>query len=157
MSDILIRQATELDAPAMAELRERSAWQGAATADRMRLYLRGEHHPQHAQATRTAFAATDDKQFVAFIAGHLTTRFACDGELQWLLVAPEARGGRTATLLWTHLQDWFVSQGARRVCVNVEPDNLRARRFYARMGAIEMSPYWMVWTDVAERCTPGRS
>lgn len=32
MSDVLIRAATEADVPAMAELRERSGWQGGASA-----------------------------------------------------------------------------------------------------------------------------
>jgi GNAT superfamily N-acetyltransferase len=149
MSGLVIRQATEFDVPAMALLRETSAWEGAASAERMGLYLRGDHHPQHAQAPRVAFVAEDGNGLAGFIAGHLTRRFDCDGELQWLLVAPKARGGPTATHLWVQLSDWFIAQGVRRVCVNVEAGNLRARRFYTRMGATELSAHWMVWSDVA--------
>jgi GNAT superfamily N-acetyltransferase len=151
MSGLIIRRATEVDVPAMAELREQNAWEGGGSAERMGLYLIGDHHPQHARAPRIAFVAEDGNQLTGFIAGHLTTRFDCDGELQWLLVAPVARGGPTATQLWEHLRDWLVAQGARRVCVNVEPGNLRARRFYARMGARDMSSHWMIWSDVAAR------
>jgi GNAT superfamily N-acetyltransferase len=149
MSGLVIRQATEFDVPAMAQLRDTSAWVGGASAERMVLYLRGLHHPQHAQAPRIAFVAEDGNGLAGFIAGHLTTRFDCDGELQWLLVAPEARGGPTATHLSAHLRDWFIAQGARRVCVNVEAGNVRARQFYTRMGATELSAHWMVWSDVA--------
>jgi ribosomal protein S18 acetylase RimI-like enzyme len=148
MSPLVIREATELDLPAVAELRETSGWKGGASAERMRLYLRGEHHPQFAEGPRAAFLARDGERLVGFIAGHLTKRFGCDGELQWLLVAPAARGGRAATLLWARLRDWFIEQRARRICVNVEPENIRARRFYARMGAEELSTHWMVWPDV---------
>jgi ribosomal protein S18 acetylase RimI-like enzyme len=148
MSPLVIREAAELDLPAMAELRETSGWKGGASAERMRLYLRGEHHPQFAEGPRAAFLAKDGERLVGFIAGHLTKRFGCDGELQWLLVAPAARGGPPATLLWARLRDWFIEQRARRICVNVEPENIRARRFYARMGAEELSTHWMVWPDV---------
>jgi ribosomal protein S18 acetylase RimI-like enzyme len=117
----------------------------------MRLYLRGEHHPQHARATRAAFVARDAEDLIGFIAGHLTTRFDCDGELQWLLVAPSARGGPAAALLWARLREWFVERRARRICVNVEPDNIPARRFYRRMGAEELSSHWMIWSDVTPR------
>jgi ribosomal protein S18 acetylase RimI-like enzyme len=149
MSDLIIREASELDVPAMALLRKQSGWDGGGSAERMRLYLRGEHHPQYAKATRTAFVAEDSHGLVGFIAGHLTTRFQCDGELQWLLVAPALRGGPTAVELWEYMRSWFVAQGMRRICVNVEPSNERARRFYARTGAMELLSHWMVWPDIA--------
>jgi hypothetical protein len=38
---------------------------------------------------------------------------------------------------------------ATRVCVNVAPENLRARRFYARHGAAPLSEDWMVRDDIA--------
>ena len=132
----------------MAALREQSRWPGGGVAERIRLYLLGEHHPQLAKPPRVAFLATDGDRLVGFIAGHLTTRHDCDGELQWALVAPEDRGGPAATLLWENLRRWFVTQTAHRICVNVDPENLPARRFYARMGAAEKSSHWMIWSDV---------
>src|SRR5580704_4409843 len=78
MSPLVIREAAELDLPAMAELRETSGWKGGASAERMRLYLRGEHHPQFAEGPRAAFLAKDGERLVGFIAGHLTKRFGCD-------------------------------------------------------------------------------
>ena len=99
MDRITYREATLDDVPAMASLRERSGWGGGASEAVMRLYLAGEHHPQHARSARVAFLAEFDGAAVGYIAGHLTTRFGCDGELQWLLVAPCHRGGPTATRL----------------------------------------------------------
>jgi GNAT superfamily N-acetyltransferase len=114
----------------------------------MHRYLIGEHHPQRALAGRAVFVAEVEGALVGFIAGHLTTRFGCDGELQWLLVAPAWRGSLTAGGLLQTLAAWFVCRTAPRVCVNVALENVRARRFYARCGAVELSEGWMVWPDI---------
>ena len=148
MSRLSVRIAGIEDVPAMAALRTASGWTGGADAERMRRYLLGEHHPRHALAPRVACLAVVDTSMAGFIAGHLSTRFGCAGELQWLLVAPEFRGALVASTLLASLADWFVAAGAARVCVNVAPENLRARRFYARCGAVSLSPHWMVWDDI---------
>ena len=148
MDRIAEREATLGDVGAMASLRERSGWDGGASEAVMRLYLAGDHHPQHALAPRVAFLSESDTCAIGYIAGHLTTRFGCDGELQWLLVAPAHRGGPAATGLLRLLAGWFARHGAPRVCVNVAADNSRARGFYRRHGAEELSPHWMVWDDI---------
>ena len=48
----------------------------------------------------------------------------------------------------TALAGWFGRQGAGRVCVNVAPENERARRFYQRHGAQELGEHWLVWPDI---------
>jgi ribosomal protein S18 acetylase RimI-like enzyme len=148
MERITYRQASPDDVPAMAILRERSGWLGGASEVGMRLYLAGEHHPQRARAPRVAFLAEFDAAAIGYIAGHLTGRFGCDGELQWILVAPAHRGGPAATGLLRQLAGWFARQGSPRVCVNVASDNGRARSFYRRQGAVELSTHWMVWDDI---------
>lgn len=132
----------------MAALRARCGWAGGAPEPVVRRYLRGEHHPQEALAARLGVLADVDGTLVGYAAGHLTTRLGCAGEVQWLLVAPESRGGQVASALLGHLARWLVAAGARRVCVNVEPANERARRFYRRHGATDLSEYWMVWPDI---------
>jgi len=146
---IIIRSASDADIGSMARLRLSSDWSGGADEERMRRYLAGEHHPQHARTPRVAFVAESAAEIIGFIAGHLTTRFGCEGELQWLLVAPAYRGGPTGSELLSGLAEWFAQQAARRVCVNVASDDARARRFYTRHGAVELSEYWMVWPDIA--------
>lgn len=133
----------------MAQLREESGWHGGAGAGTMRRYLAGEHHPHHSLAPRVAYVAMSGGTVVGYIAGHRTTRFGCAGELQWLLVAPTQRRGTVASGLLAALATWFSAQGATRVCVNVAPENVPARRFYSRHGAMDLSEYWMVWSDVA--------
>ncbi len=145
---ITYRVATQSDVAAMARLRERSSWEGGTDEARMRLYLAGEHHPQHAQLPRVALLAEQDGILIGFIAGHLTTRFGCEGELQWILVDPAHRGSPAATGLLHHLTHWFAENNAHQICVNVEPDNHRARAFYQRHGARERDAYWLVWHEM---------
>ena len=133
----------------MGRIRDAGGWAGGAAAPVMARYLAGEHHPQQALAPRVGFVAGEGDAMLGFIAGHLTRRFGCDGELQWVFVAPECRGRGVATMLLRQLAAWFVQRDARRVCVNVEPENARARAFYSRHGARELSAHWLEWPDIA--------
>jgi hypothetical protein len=38
----------------------------------------------------------------------------------------------------TRMAEWFVAHGAMKVCVNVAPENLAARRLYARHGTVAL-------------------
>lgn len=155
MYEFTIRSASLNDVAAMAQLREASDWQGGAEAEIMGRYLAGEHDPQHAGAPRAAFLAESSGVVVGYIAGHRTTRLGCEGELQWLLVAQGGRGKGVAARLLDALAAWFVGEGAARVCVNVAPENVRARRCDARHGALVLSEYWMAWPDIAAICSAG--
>jgi aminoglycoside phosphotransferase (APT) family kinase protein len=90
---------------------------------------------------------------IGYIGGHLTQRYDCDGELQYLYVAPRHRRKGIASELLSLLAGWFAEQEASRICVDVVPDNAPARRCCARHGAVGLSEYWMVWPDVAAVCT----
>ena len=143
------RQATLSDVPAMARIRcttwgEENYWH-----TRISGYLKGQHHPQQALAPRILYVALDHNSVVGFIVGHLTRRYSCDGELEWINVIPAHRGTGVASELLRILAAWFVEQNAKRVCVDVDPANALARRFYARHGATTLNPHWLVWTDVA--------
>ena len=135
------------DGPAMA--RSRLADPEAGVADeRMTAYLEGKHHPQQALAPRAAFVALHADVVVGYIAGHLTRRHGCDGEVQYLFVGPHYRRTGVATQLLRLLARWFLQRKAEKICVNVEPDNAVARAFYAREGATELNPFWYVWRDI---------
>ena len=98
---------------------------------------------------RVAYVALEGETVVALIAGHLTRRFQCDGELEWINVVPEHRRSGIASALLRLLAEWFVGQQALRVCVDVDPANGEARRFYSRHGAVELNPHWLVWNDIS--------
>jgi GNAT superfamily N-acetyltransferase len=115
---------------------------------RITRYLSGEHSPQHALAPRAAFVAVIDDAVVGLVSGHRTHRYGCDGELQWIDVIEDVRGRGIASKLLTTIAGWFVEQAATRICVNVDPENVAARKFYSKHGAQPLKEHWMVWEDV---------
>ncbi|MGH7676081.1 MAG: hypothetical protein ACREMV_12490, partial [Gemmatimonadales bacterium] len=81
------RRATASDIPQLARLRQEGE-AGGADEDRMARYLAGTHHPQQALLPRVMWMATDGDRPIGYVAGHLTRRFDCEGELQWIYVVP---------------------------------------------------------------------
>jgi len=145
---VVYRQALESDIPAMARIRAgeweaQQYWQA-----RISRYLNCRMHPQKALMPRVIYVALDGDLLVGFIAGHLTRRYRCDGELQWINVASDYRGSGAAQELLRLLAAWFAAGKALRICVNVDPANTTARRFYMRYGADHLNEYWLVWRDI---------
>jgi GNAT superfamily N-acetyltransferase len=147
MSTVQYRQADPADIPAMARIRSEDEG-GGASEERMARYLAGEHHPQQALMPRVIYVALAGDSLVGYIAGHLTRRYACDGELQWIYVIAEHRGRGVASELLRRLAAWFAEQNASRICVNVGEPNRIARRFYTRHGAEYLARHWLVWNDI---------
>lgn len=146
--ELVFRPATLLDVSAMAQLRTEH-WGNAPDWERtIASYLSGEHHPRHALLTRVAILAEEDGEVIGFIAGHLTRRHHCDGELQWINVSADRRGQGVAKELLRQLADWFASNDAKRICVDVQPRNATARTFYTRNGAEPLNDHWMVWPNI---------
>ena len=146
-SGVLYRQATVDDVPEIAVSRASDAVAGPADP-RMTAYLEGRHDPQHARAPRAGFVAVERDRIVGYIAGHLTRRYDCDGELQYLFVAAEYRRRGIASELLACLFGWFREQGALRICVDVLPENDVARAFYEQYGAITLNRGWLVFPEV---------
>jgi len=141
------RRAISADVPAIAAGRAGDLENGQADP-RMAAYLDGTHHPKEALLPRIAFVAIASDRVVGYIAGHLTRRYDCDGEVQYLYVAPAYRRSGVASELLRMLAQWFVEQNAVKVCVNVNVDSPAAEPFYARHGAAPINRYWMVWGDI---------
>jgi len=145
---VAIRPASEDDLAAMAFIRAQ-VWESEAYwLSRIGLYLKGEQSPQHALPLRQVFVAVEDGAVVGFVAGHLTRRYVCDGELQWIDVAKDHRRQGIAGMLISTIAAWFVQQHAFRVCVDVAPENSAARALYVKFGAQPLSEHWLVWQDM---------
>ncbi len=149
---VLFRPAEAGDLDAMAETRAREWETEAYWKRRIGSYIAVEQSPQQALAARAIFVAVESGQVVGFVAGHRTRRYGCDAELEWINVAPGHRGRGIAGQLLAVMAAWFVEQGARRVCVDVEPKNTVARGLYARYGAERLNNHWMVWEDARAIC-----
>jgi ribosomal protein S18 acetylase RimI-like enzyme len=151
------RKSQDGDIPAMAEIRAGDWGTEEYWRKRMCDYLTLRLHPQKSRLPREAFVCVDGQRIAGLIAGHLTRRFGCAGELEWISVRPEYRGSGAASQLLRRLAKWFIKNGALKVCVDVEPNNTIARRFYARHGAIDLKPYWMIWKDITAALKPRQS
>jgi ribosomal protein S18 acetylase RimI-like enzyme len=147
---MLYRPSQAADIPAMARIRAREWGSFDYWTSRIAGYLEGESNPQRALPPRTCYVAVDESSVVGFVAGHLTRRYDCEGELEWINVIPERRGAGIASELLRLLAGWFVEQKALRVCVDVEPSNAVARAFYARHRAETLNEHWLVWNDISK-------
>lgn len=154
---MLYRKIQLSDVAGMARLRANDSGSEEHWRERIQLYFTGQHHPQKALAPRAGFVCVDGDQVAGLVAGHLTLRFGCDGELEWISVSPAYRGQKIGFGLLRMLAEWFVAQNARFVCVNVDPTNEPARRFYAANGAYDLRPHWMAWKDIGTVCNVARA
>jgi GNAT superfamily N-acetyltransferase len=148
MCTVHYRLANESDVPAMARIRAAEWETEEYWRVRISRYLNRELHPQQALMPRVSFVALEGDSLVGFIAGHLTRRYACDGELEWINVVPERRGSAVGSELLRLLATWFAEKKAARVCVDVDPANMTSRRFYLRHGAENLNEHWLVWNDI---------
>jgi ribosomal protein S18 acetylase RimI-like enzyme len=151
-SPMLYREAQLSDVPGMARLRAHDWASAEYWQERMQAYLTGQLHPRQALASRVGFVCIDGDEVVGLIAGHLTRRFGCDGELEWISVSPAYRGQKIASGLLRLLAEWFIAEDARFICVDVDPANEPARKFYAANGAYDLKPHWMAWKDIRTVC-----
>ena len=155
LEELLYRPATLRDVAAMAQLRS-GQWGNAPDWEHtIASYLSGEHHPRHALFTRVVIIAERDGEVVGFIAGHLSRRYQCHGELQWLNVsAQEENAYDIATELLRQLADWFVQNSATRICVDARPGNEAAKNFYMALGAEPLNAHWMIFPDISRTLQP---
>jgi GNAT superfamily N-acetyltransferase len=145
---IIVRSVEQGDIAALAAIRASESQTAAFWEARISRYLTGEHSPQQALQTRALFVAVDGGAVAGFVAGHLTRRYECDGELQWIDVAGERRRKGTAARLMMTIAAWFAQQNAPRVCVNVAAENEPARALYAKYGGKPLNDHWMIWEDI---------
>lgn len=145
--DVRCREADSADVPAMERARATDHAAGPADA-RMAAYLEGRHHPQQALAARTAFVALIGAEVVGYIAGHETTRYGCNGEVQYLYIAQRLRRQGVARTLLQSLAAWFADRGIRRVCVNADVESPGAVPFYVAAGAVPLNTFWYMWEDI---------
>ncbi|HEY4876526.1 MAG TPA: GNAT family N-acetyltransferase [Puia sp.] len=148
MNIFQFRKAIDGDIIPMAQIRDREWGTEDYWITRIGGYMRAESHPQHALIPRIIFVAEDKEKIIGFIAGHLTTRLGCNGELEWINVIPEYRKNGVASQLLHLLAKWFAEQNAFKVCIDVAAENIPAQKFYRKHGAKNLDAHWLYWEDV---------
>lgn len=151
MLSINFRTAVVSDIDALAKIRALNSYDYAYWFNRISEYFQGVNGPQFALTERAIFVATHDEKVVAFAAGHLSTRFNCQGELQWIDTLEPYRDMGIASKLIKLLAGWFDYYKAYKVCV--DPGNPEARKFYGKNNAINLNDHWMCWNNIREVLT----
>lgn len=149
MTAIRCREAGLTDVGVLAEMRAATWGTEPYWWDRITGYLQRDTHPTEGLLPRVLLLAEVSGVAQGFIAGHLTRRFDCDGEIQWLDVALAHRRRGVAGTLLRELAAWFDTRGAHRICVDVDPANEPARAFYRKHGAQDLNPHWLVWPEIS--------
>jgi ribosomal protein S18 acetylase RimI-like enzyme len=147
-ANLTIRPAEASDVPAMASIRALEWETQEYWERRLGNYLAGNLGARHALPGHAMFVAVVDEQVAGFVAGHRTTRHGCQGELEFINVDRGHRGSGIAGKLLATMAVWFAEREAMRVCVDVVPENSAARALYAKYGAVDLKPNWMVWEDI---------
>ncbi len=146
MIHLTCREITEQDISHVAEIRANKNASITHWSTRVKNYLAGIVNPQGAQEERVIYVAVHNDEIIGFVAGHLSTRFGCEGELQWIDTKTEFRRMGVASQLVVHLAHWFISHKAYKVCV--DPGSQIARQFYKRGQAEMLNEHWMFWNDI---------
>ena len=149
MPFVQYQEANQSDSSAIARIRAANWGTEDYWNQRISGYLNCELHPQQALIPRIIYIASEAGTVVGFIAGHLTRRYECNGELEWINVVPEYQKHGVASKLLQLLAAWFVEQKSLCICVDVDPANTVARNFYQRHGAEELNRHWLVWKDIS--------
>ena len=156
MEGVSFRPAVVEDVAGMAECRMIDPSVHAADP-RMTAYFKGDHHPRLALLPRAGYVAFARGRMIGYIAGHLTKRHGCAGEVQYLFVAPAWRKRGIASALLQLMAKWFQENAAAKVCVCVDAGSPAAMPFYRSHGASPLNPYsrhWVMWEDIGIILSP---
>lgn len=148
LNSVVYREVEREDLPALAEIRAADWGTGEFWTGRLAGYLDGTYNPLDSLVPRVVYTALKDSRPIGFIAGHLTHRYNCEGELQWISVLAEHRGLGIASRLFQNLAGWFVANNVVRVCINCDMDNEHLVNFLSRHGAMPLNRHWLIWSDI---------
>jgi GNAT superfamily N-acetyltransferase len=103
--------------------------------------------PQTSRPERRVLKALHNSKVIGYIAGHLSTRFSIDAEIQSFYVLKQYQGRKIGTALLLAFVDWLLEQHAKTLCVDIHPKN-PYKAFYIKHGALYLNEHWLHWTDI---------
>jgi hypothetical protein len=113
MSIVRYRDAEQSDIAAIARIRAAEWGTEEYWTTRIAGYINRDLHPQKALMPRVVYVALENDLVAGFVAGHLTRRYECDGELEWIKVICHRRGSGVASELLLCWRDGFLNTKRR--------------------------------------------
>jgi GNAT superfamily N-acetyltransferase len=111
-------------------------------------YFNGET-PVSAKPERIVFKAIKGEKIVGLIAGHLTSRYSKDAEIQKFYVLKDEQRKGVGTELLKNLLVWLSRHRVKSLCVGIDHENLY-QKFYLKYGGLHLNPHWIYWDDLDE-------
>jgi GNAT superfamily N-acetyltransferase len=108
----------------------------------------GGRSPQTSLPERIAFKALTGDQIVGYIAGHLTTRYNLDTEIQSFYVLKEYQRKGVGSALLMAFVNWLKKNNATTLCVGIARQN-PYQAFYLKHGGKYLNEHWIWWDDLA--------
>ena len=143
VSDVIIREMSLLDLPAVFTLGER-----LFTADKWQaLYRTWDEYElavHFASDSETCLVAELDEQVVGFALGTLLEKRMSSwtyGYLLWLGIDPEISRKGVAARLFGAMTDLFIKLGARMIMVDTDAENEPALSFFRSQGFGQETPH----------------
>jgi GNAT superfamily N-acetyltransferase len=103
--------------------------------------------PATSKPERIVFKAVIEGLIIGYIAGHLTTRYDMNAEIQSFYVLKEHQRARAGSKLFESLLSWLTTQNATSLCVGIDDKN-PYHAFYSKYGGKHLNPHWICWEDV---------
>jgi GNAT superfamily N-acetyltransferase len=113
---------------------------------RWQTYFAGQS-PATSKPGRIVFKAVDEDRIIGFIAGHLTTRFDKDAEIQNFYVLKNYQRKSIGYTLLVQLIKWLAANKANSLCVGIAEYN-PYQSFYLKYGGQYLNEHWIFWDDI---------
>ena len=114
--------------------------------NRWMTYFKGQS-PQTSKPERLILKATDKGHIIGYIAGHLTTRYSLDAEIQSFYILKSYQRQGLGKRLFMEFVHWLGSKHATSLCVGIAPAN-KYKAFYLKNGGQYLNEHWIYWADI---------
>ncbi len=116
---------------------------------RWQTYFNGQS-PQTSKSARVVLKmVNNDGKIIGYLAGHLTTRYELDAEIQSFYILKEMQNQNIGTNLLTEFVKWVIKMNAKSLCVGIKPEN-RYKAFYLKYGGQFLNEHWIYWDDTTQ-------
>ncbi len=106
--------------------------------------------PQTSKPERLILKAiNNDNKVIGYLAGHLTTRYNLDAEIQSFYVLLQEQKQNVGTKLLTEFVKWLLDLNAGNLCVGFKPEN-KYKAFYLKFGGQYLNEHWIYWQDTTQ-------